>query len=95
MELISVSQQTGDVDEDVFKAEKAAGHVLVPVMAGLAELLHTVGMGSPTHNPSWTPRCPAVRRPAVERGLDSAEKIALERWKDRGPMLCGACVDGA
>lgn len=46
-----MSQQTGDVDEDVFKAEKAAGHVSAPMMAGLAELLHTLGLDSPTHNP--------------------------------------------
>lgn len=51
MELISVSQQTGDVDEATFEQEKAAGHVAAPMMAGLAELLHTLRLDAPDHNP--------------------------------------------
>lgn len=51
MELLSVSQQIEDVNETSFAAEKAAGHVAAPMMAGLAELLHKLQLDTPEHNP--------------------------------------------
>jgi hypothetical protein len=39
MEYISVSQQVGDVSQQLYDREKAAGHVAAPMMGGLHELL--------------------------------------------------------
>lgn len=51
MELLSVSQQVEDLDETIYAAEKEAGHVAAPMMAGLAELLHKLQLDTPEHNP--------------------------------------------
>ena len=39
MEYISVSQQVGDVSQQLYDREKAAGHVAAPMMGGLHDLL--------------------------------------------------------
>mmetsp|Transcript_2243 Transcript_2243/g.6668 ORF Transcript_2243/g.6668 Transcript_2243/m.6668 type:complete len:552 (+) Transcript_2243:276-1931(+) len=71
MELISVSQQTGDVDEATFEQEKAAGHVAAPMMAGLAELLHTLRLDAPDHNP-FVDAAPAPESPKKDKQPESS-----------------------
>jgi hypothetical protein len=55
MELLSVIQRTGDVDELSFATEKQAGNVSAPVMGGISELLHSLQLDSQEHNPFVDP----------------------------------------
>lgn len=62
MELLSVIQRTGDVDELSFATEKQAGNVSAPVMGGISELLHSLQLDSQEHNPFVDP-APVIEPP--------------------------------
>jgi EH domain-containing protein 1 len=92
MEYISVSQQVGDLSHALYDREKGAGHVGEPMMAGIHELLHKLGLDEPEHNP-FTDSPPAQEspRPVVQ---ESTSFFTRKRKMTVPPKKITGIIDG-